>query len=41
MNLQVGILDVQRQSQSLALDRIRQGRRDVEIQRVAKFVRLG
>ena len=38
MHLQVDVLDVQRQPQSLALNRARKRRRDVEIQRVAEFV---
>src|SRR5271165_512008 len=40
MHLQVGILDVQRQAEPFALNRIRQGRGDVEIQGVAELVGL-
>ena len=41
MHLQVAVLDIQRQVQAFALDRVRQRRGDVEVQRVAEFVGLG
>ena len=40
MHLQIAVLDVQRQVQAFALNRVRQRRGDVEVQRVAEFVGL-
>src|SRR5690349_15612577 len=41
MNLKVGILDVQRDSEAFTLNGIRQRGGDVEVQRVAEFIGLG
>src|ERR1035437_10713268 len=40
MHLQVAVFEVQRKPEPFALDGRRKRRRDVEIQRVAKFIRL-
>ncbi len=41
MHLQIAVLNVQRQAQALALNRVGKRRRDVEIDRVAELVGLG
>src|ERR1700752_233940 len=41
MHLQVGVLDVERQVEPLALDCVRKRRGDVEIQRVAELIGFG
>src|SRR5208337_5105410 len=41
MHLQVAVLDIERQVQTLALDGARERGGNVEIERVAEFVRLG
>src|SRR5580704_16534009 len=41
MHLQIRVFDVERQRESFALDRARQRRRNVEIERIAELVSLG
>ena len=41
VHAQIGVLQIERQPDSLAGNRLAQGRRGVEVEGVAKFVRLG